>query len=48
MPTAPINALGEFLYYEDSGQPEGSTEYLTVVFIHDLIFHGGVVYISSS
>ena len=41
MPTVPVDDSGSVLYYEDSGAPEGSTSYLTVVLVHGLLFHGG-------
>lgn len=41
MPEAPVNDSGAVLYYEDTGAPEGSTDYLTVVLVHGLTFHGG-------
>ncbi|KAJ3553765.1 hypothetical protein NM688_g3444 [Phlebia brevispora] len=41
MPVAPVNNTGAVIHYEDSGAPEGSTDYLTLVIIHGFIFHGG-------
>ena len=40
MPTAPVDDRGTVLYYEDTGAPEGSSTYLTVVLVHGLLFHG--------
>lgn len=42
MPTAPVDKEGTVLYYEDSGAPEGSSTYLTVVLVHGLLFHGRI------
>lgn len=41
MPTAPVNTEGAYVSYEDSGAPAGSSDYMTVVIIHGLVFHGG-------
>ncbi|OJT12824.1 hypothetical protein TRAPUB_10659 [Trametes pubescens] len=41
MPTAPVDDKGTVLYYEDSGAPPGSTNYITVVLIHGTCFHSG-------
>ncbi|KAH9925391.1 Alpha/Beta hydrolase protein [Epithele typhae] len=40
MPSAPVDAKGTVLYYEDSGAPANSAEYVTVVLIHGTCFHG--------
>lgn len=42
MPIAPIDAQGTTLYYEDTGAPEGSSTYLTVILVHGLLFHGRI------
>ncbi|KAM5538629.1 hypothetical protein V8D89_007658 [Ganoderma adspersum] len=39
MPTAPVDHHGSVLYYEDSGIPGTSTDYVTVVLIHGTCFH---------
>ena len=41
MPTAPVNNQGVVVYYEDTGAPEGCEDYLTLVLLHGLSFHGG-------
>lgn len=41
MPTAVVNDEGGFLYYEDSGIPEGTVNYTTIFLIHGLVFHSG-------
>lgn len=41
VPTAPVDDSGTVLYYEDSGAPAGSTDYITVVLIHGTCFHSG-------
>ncbi|RDX50214.1 hypothetical protein OH76DRAFT_463824 [Lentinus brumalis] len=42
MPTAPVNQDGAVLYYEESGVPNGSTDYVTIVLIHGTCFHSGI------
>ncbi|KAI0826820.1 alpha/beta-hydrolase [Trametes gibbosa] len=42
MPTAPVDDRGTVLYYEDSGAPDGSSDYVTVVLIHGTCFHSAV------
>ncbi|KAL1950823.1 hypothetical protein VTO73DRAFT_5947 [Trametes versicolor] len=42
MPIAPVDDNGTVLYYEDSGAPAGSTDYITVVLIHGTCFHSAV------
>ncbi|KIP07103.1 hypothetical protein PHLGIDRAFT_35631 [Phlebiopsis gigantea 11061_1 CR5-6] len=42
MPTIPVDESGTVVYYEDSGEPEGSHTYLTVVLIHGILFHGAI------
>lgn len=44
MPEAPVSD-GTVLYYEDTGVPEESSDYLTIILIHGLSFHGGECYI---
>ncbi|KAI1783088.1 hypothetical protein LXA43DRAFT_1048049 [Ganoderma leucocontextum] len=39
MPTAPVDSLGSVLYYEDSGVPNVSTDYVTLVMVHGTCFH---------
>ena len=46
MPTVTINAEGVVLYYEDSGPPAGSSNYVTLVVIHGFIFHGGKLHVN--
>ena len=41
MPVAPLDDNGTVVYYEDTGAPEGSRDYLTVVFLHGFIYYGG-------
>ncbi|KAI0771129.1 alpha/beta-hydrolase [Trametes elegans] len=42
MPTAPVNDDGTVLYYEDSGVPAKSTDYITIVLVHGTCFHGAI------
>ncbi|KAJ8462240.1 hypothetical protein ONZ51_g11023 [Trametes cubensis] len=42
MPTAPVDDKGSVLYYEDSGAPAGSTDYVTLVLVHGTGFHSAV------
>ena len=42
MPTIPVNDEGAVLYYEDSGAPEGSANYTTIIILHGFLFHGGM------
>ena len=39
MPVAPVNDDGAVLHYEDSGAPDGSGAYLTVVVVHGFMYH---------
>ncbi|EJF56674.1 hypothetical protein DICSQDRAFT_183714 [Dichomitus squalens LYAD-421 SS1] len=39
MPTAPVDTRGSVLYFEDSGVPNGSTDYITLFMIHGTCFH---------
>ena len=41
MPTVPVTQQGAVLYYEDSGVPGGSTDYVTIILIHGTCFHSG-------
>ncbi|EKM49786.1 uncharacterized protein PHACADRAFT_179168 [Phanerochaete carnosa HHB-10118-sp] len=41
MPTAPVDDKGTVFYYEDTGAPNGLSDYLTVVLVHGLTFHSG-------
>ena len=41
MPTIPVNSDGAVLYYEDSGPPNGTEDYTTIIVFHGFIFHGG-------
>lgn len=41
MPTAPVDTRGSVLYYEDSGVPDASPDYVTLVMVHGTCFHGG-------
>ena len=41
MPTVTVDDRGTAFYYEDTGPPEGSHTYLTVILMHGLLFHGG-------
>ena len=40
MPTATVDDSGHYLYYEDTGPVEGRDDYVTIVCVHGLIFHG--------
>ncbi|OSD07584.1 alpha/beta-hydrolase [Trametes coccinea BRFM310] len=42
MPTAPVDHEGTVLYYEDSGIPAKSANYVTLVLIHGTCFHSAV------
>jgi len=42
MPVGPADEEGTMLYYEDSGAPEGSQTYVTLVLVHGALFHGGI------
>ncbi|KAI0366634.1 alpha/beta-hydrolase [Pilatotrama ljubarskyi] len=42
MPTAPVDHRGSVLFYEDSGAPPGSTDYITLVLVHGTCFHSAV------
>ncbi|KZT09303.1 uncharacterized protein LAESUDRAFT_675164 [Laetiporus sulphureus 93-53] len=42
MPVGPADDNGTVLYYEDSGAPEGSTDYVTLVLVHGTMFHGAI------
>lgn len=45
MPTIQVDDSGRQLYYEDTGPPENSRDdYLTIVILHGLLFHGGKQY----
>lgn len=41
MPFAPVNEDGAVMYYDDSGIPDDSATYTTVILVHGLVFHGG-------
>ena len=41
MPTIPVNNDGDFLYYEDSGAPQGLTHYTTIILLHGFVCHSG-------
>lgn len=41
MPFAPIDDKGTNIYYEDSGVPSGTIDYVTIVIIHGLIINEG-------
>ena len=41
MPIAPVDTRGSVLYYEDSGVPNASTDYVTLVMVHGTCFHSG-------
>lgn len=43
MPQAPVNDK-TVLYYEDTGAPAGSSDYITIILIHGLTFHGGKLF----
>lgn len=40
MPTLPVNDSGAVIFYEDSGVPAGSSDYITIIIIHGLAFYG--------
>ncbi|KAF9816045.1 hypothetical protein IEO21_04220 [Rhodonia placenta] len=42
MPVGPVDGKGTVLYYEDSGAPEGTRDYATLVLVHGTQFHSGV------
>ncbi|KAH9890074.1 alpha/beta-hydrolase [Cubamyces lactineus] len=42
MPTAPVDDKGSVLYYEDSGAPAGSADYVTLVLVHGTCVHSAV------
>ncbi|KAI8978850.1 alpha/beta-hydrolase [Trametes punicea] len=42
MPTAPVDDKGTVLYFEDSGAPLGSKDYVTLVLVHGTCFHSAV------
>ncbi|KAI0820433.1 alpha/beta-hydrolase [Trametes gibbosa] len=42
MPTAPVDDKGNILYYEDSGPPVGSTNYITLILVHGTCFHSAI------
>ncbi|KAL6306426.1 hypothetical protein BKA93DRAFT_157576 [Sparassis latifolia] len=42
MPTAPVNSEGVVLYYDDTGAPESSTTYVTIVLVHGTAIHSGI------
>ncbi|KAI0632495.1 Alpha/Beta hydrolase protein [Trametes polyzona] len=42
MPTAPVDDKGTVLYYEDTGAPSGSSDYITLVLIHGTCFHSAI------
>ena len=42
MPIATVNDHGSMLYYEDSGIPNESTNYTTLILIHGTCFHSGI------
>jgi hypothetical protein len=39
MPQVPVNDK-VVLYYEDTGAPVGSSDYITIILVHGLSFHG--------
>ncbi|KAI0669171.1 alpha/beta-hydrolase [Trametes maxima] len=42
MPTTPVDDKGSVLYYEDSGVPTGSSDYITIVLVHGTCFHSAI------
>ncbi|KAL6306425.1 hypothetical protein BKA93DRAFT_729634 [Sparassis latifolia] len=42
MPIAPVDSSGNVLYYEDTGRPGQSTDYVTIVMIHGAMFHSAI------
>lgn len=44
MPVGPVDGKGTVLYYEDSGAPEGTRDYATLVLVHGTQFHSGAYY----
>lgn len=42
MPTAPVDNKGNYVYYEDSGAPEGAQDYVTVVIVHGSLINSGM------
>ena len=41
MPTAVIDDKGTFIFYEDTGAPEGAVDYTTVILVHGLVINAG-------
>ena len=41
MPYTPVGGDTAQFYYEDTGAPEGTTSYKTLVLIHGGVFHSG-------
>lgn len=41
MPVGLVDDMGTVLYYEDSGVPDGSATYVTIVLVHGTMFHSG-------
>ena len=48
MPTAPIDENGGYVYYEDSGVPDGVQDYTTIVLVHGYSFNSGMSLLSTA
>ncbi|OCH91229.1 hypothetical protein OBBRIDRAFT_775554 [Obba rivulosa] len=42
MSVGPADDKGTVLYYEDTGAPEGSQKYTTLILVHGAMFHGAI------
>ncbi|KAF9809226.1 hypothetical protein IEO21_07490 [Rhodonia placenta] len=42
MPVGPVDDKGTVLYFEDSGAPEGSLDYVTLVLVHGAMIHSAI------
>lgn len=40
MPTAPVDSIGNELFFTDSGAPAGTNDYTTLVIWHGSAFNG--------
>lgn len=43
MPVGPVDDKGTSLYFEDSGAPKGSLDYVTLVLVHGAMIHSSAV-----
>ncbi|KAH9937978.1 Alpha/Beta hydrolase protein [Amylocystis lapponica] len=42
MPAAPVDSNGTVLYYEETGAPKGSGNYVTLFLVHGTMLHGAI------